>query len=652
MCGIAGVVATSDSAVDHLDAGRVTPHLACMAHRGPDAASSRRIPNGVLLHSRLAVRGLSRRWDQPIRSVSGRFIVAYNGEIFGPAEFCRRFNLTPLVTGESDTRLILDALDAGAPVQAIVSEINGMMALAAYDMASSSLYLARDVWGKKPLLYYERPDCLIFGSEMTALFSLIGAMGLESPSLDSAAAGFFVAYGFAPSPETVFHGVREIMPGQVLRFATDGGVRQVSDERSAQPWEEFLGKNAHVRQRPSGGSLRSVIDAAVARRLEADVGIGVLLSRGVDSAVIGESVGRQVPGADAITIGLDAHGTDESVEAAVIAKELNLRHRIVNVSTDDGIRLVDRALSSITTPIGDSSYLPAQLAFEAAKQAGYSVALTGDGGDELFGGYNRHRWLTRLDSIPVALRRLAAPSLKGLADAPRLDVLAARLRRRFPGIAVPVRPVDKARKLAFALQAESIASGYQQMLHVGVTWDGFAPGSSSLIEASANDWFRLATAYRDDSSTRTVQCWDLRIYLVHDILAKVDLASMSVSVEARSPFLDRDVLRWASTQSARSWGASKRPLRELLPPRVQEVVARPKTGFGIPLGAWLASDGGRFLREKISTLPGDIAAVLDERWLEDALSSLLSGHRRAEQSLWNILALGTWMERAPFSRSG
>jgi asparagine synthase (glutamine-hydrolysing) len=565
MCGIAGFVGRGDAA----DLAAMTRAL---AHRGPDgeglhADAEARV---FLGHRRLAIVDLS-GGAQPMWNETGDVAVTFNGEIYNHAELRRELAARGhrFRTDHSDTEVLVHGYEEWG--EELPGRLDGMFAFAVWDRQRRRLFLARDRFGEKPLYWATQGGLFLFASELHAL----ARHRLFRAGIDRRAAMKYFAHGFIPAPNAFWRDCAKLPAGHWLALDTASGARRTGCywRFQIEPVEPAAGEAALAEE------LRALIAAAVERRFMSDVPLGIFLSGGVDSGTAAATAARLRPaaGLDTFTIGFREKSYDESAHARALAGRLGTRHHEEVLSLDGAMALIPEVLGRLDEPMADPSLLPTWLLSRFARRQ-VTVALSGDGGDELFAGYDPFAALGLARVVDSLLPRGARRGLRRLAELlPRSEAnmsLDFRLRRALGGLAhgpelwnpvwlAPLEPGDVAELFQEKVEAEEL---YSEVL---AAWRGAtAPG---LVD-------------------RTLEFYT-RFYLQDQILAKVDRASMMHGLEVRAIFLDpaladfarRLPARFKYRRGARKW-LLKRALAGLLP---EEVLARPKKGFGIPLAGWL-----------------------------------------------------------------
>ena len=560
----------------------------------------------------------------------------------------REAGLAPSWRGGSDTEVILAAF-AAYGVEAALGRFVGMFALALWDRREQVLILARDRMGEKPLYYGwgHGPDgpALFFGSELKAL----RAHPAFDPAINRAALAQYLRFHYVPAPRSIYSAARKLPPGTWLRLsAGDPSVRPepraywtLSGAVAAGLNDPFVGSEEEASR-----DLETLLLRAVRNQMIADVPLGAFLSGGVDSSLVVALMQAQSSRpVRTFTIGFDDATYNEAKEAARVAAHLGTDHTELYATPEDGLAVVSRLPELYDEPFSDASQIPTFLVSRLTRQH-VTVALSGDGGDEIFAGYNRHFWgaalWSRLDGLPQPLRALGAATLRSLSPAAWNRVFAAcdpllpaSLRQRLPGY--------KLHKLAELLPARDRADFYLRMVSnwpdPGLVVQDNDPGRPAWPEIPPG-----LTGF-----TPWMQFMDMATYLPDDIMAKVDRASMGVSLETRAPFLDHRVVEaaWRLPLSMKvAGGQGKRILRRILYRYVpQALIERPKMGFGAPIDAWLRGplkswaegllDPG-LLRRQGYLRPEPVRVAWDEH---------VSGRRDNHYRLWNILMFQAWLAR-------
>ncbi len=611
MCGFFGVVGPAAETVSPERA------LAALRHRGPDAEGVHREPGVLLGHTRLAVIELSALGAQPMRD--GGLTLVFNGEIYNHRELQRTLSDEGRVFhSRSDTEVILHAYKKHG--ERCVHALDGMFAFALWDTERQRLLLARDRPGKKPLFYAEHAGSFYFASEQRALECL--GVPLE---IDVSALGSLLVLGYVPAPGTLHRGVRQLEPGTQL-------VRAAGPLRTQRYWRSpFSSAPRPIAERAALHETRALVEAAVERRLEAEVPLGAFLSGGIDSTIVVGVMQRKL-GQRVKTFSIGFSGDpryDETHFARIAARAFDTDHTEFEVDARPASDLIDALVAAHDGPFGDSSAIPTWIVSRLTRQH-VTVALTGDGGDELFGGYTRFHAAAAAQALP---RALAQP----------LHALAHRLPEG-------AHPKDVyARAVRFARRA-TLPLGDRLLAWCAYFVDDLTAVLRPEIGADLEAPWRFSRTHtpQDRSALQAALAHNFSTYLPYDLLVKADRASMAHGLELRSPFLDTALVQHASAlpDGFRRRGlVTKWILREAFADLLPEAIrTRGKMGFGVPLGAWFRGPWRGLLRERLH--PG--ARCM--RWLEPTyVDRLIDEHLRSVadhgQRLWLLLTLEAWLWR-------
>lgn len=623
MCGITGA---ADSLPTDVLRARVEAMTRRLIHRGPDDAGTWASARGdvVFGHRRLKILDLSDAGHQPMTSADGRWTITYNGEIYNHREIRRDLEATGIrFRGHSDTEVLVEAL-ARWGVYATLDRLNAMYAFAAHDAREQVVHLARDPLGEKPLYFAAGTSALIFASELKAF----EAVRDVNRTIDPHAIAQYLRLGYVPAPFTPYEGVRKLRAGTRIEWRKGEGCTEFTH------WS--LGDvvaRRHERQTDLD-ALEALLRDSVRLRLDADVPVGVFLSGGIDSTAITALAIESSPEVHTFTAGFDDPAYDERVAAQGVADHLGTTHCVLPIAADDGLALADTLMSHYDEPYSDPSAIPMMLISRAAKEH-VTVCLSGDGGDEVFGGYNRYLLGTelwpRIARIPHPVRRVAGHAVRRLPpDA--VDRFASRL----PGTNRVRNAGDKLDRLATLLTTRRTEDLGERLVAIWpdelpLSRDSF-PASDVEVPAGLSPTERLM--YLDGVTT-----------LPDQMLVKVDRASMAASLEVRAPMLDRRVVEaaWSAPADLRiSTGETKRALREITRRHVpDDLVHRPKIGFDPPLGDWLRGPLRHWAEELL--MPAKLDSVgLDSARIRATWNAHQRG-RRNEYRLWSVLMLQSWM---------
>ena len=641
MCGITGLLDRRSRLAEGPLAAVARAMNDTLAHRGPDGDGIWTDPiAGIALgHRRLAIVDLSPTGVQPMHSADGRWVVTYNGEIFNFGDL--RTDLARAgvqFRGTSDTEVMLEGF-ARWGVRETLVRLVGMFAIALWDRKERTLWLMRDRLGVKPLYYACDGARLVFGSELKALRAAPGF----APSIDRDALVAYFRHANVPGAATIYRESRKLLPGTLLVWR-EGSEPSTEIYWSARTAAEHGRShwNAPVDRDGAIETLDTLLRDAVGRRMVADVPLGAFLSGGIDSStVVALMQAQSSRPVRTFTIGYDRTDYDEARHAAAVAAHLGTDHTELRVDPSLARDVIPLLPEMYDEPFADASQIPTYLVARMTR-AHVTVALSGDGGDEVFAGYNRHVWASRLERLvrlPHGLRWFAACALRtapaGILEALLLPIPAARR---------PVRPAEKAAKLAALLEADDAQALYRELVSQWPDPAGLVPGAQEGL-GPADD---PGIAESIPEFGPRMQLLDTLGYLPDDVLTKVDRATMAVALEARNPFLDHRVVEHAWTLPPEFKvrdGEGKWILREVLSRYVpRSLFERPKMGFAVPVGEWLRGP----LREWAEDLlaPAAIAAdgILDPAPVARAWRAHLDGADRTYR-LWTVLMFRAWQKR-------
>lgn len=648
MCGFAGFL-TPDAPAEPLAAIARRMGLA-LAHRGPDDADEWIDGSAglALAHRRLAILDLTPAGHQPMTSSSGRFVIAFNGEIYNHLEMraeLERARLAPAWRGHADTETLLAAVDAWG-IDATLPRMVGMFAFALWDRRDRVLLLARDRLGEKPLYYGWVGRTLVFGSELKALHAFPGF----DARINRSALALFLRHNYVPAPWSIYERVWKLPPASIVRFAAG---RLAAGERGAvQPYWSLKEAALHGQRAPlqdgehqACEALHEVLARSVRAQMLSDVPLGAFLSGGIDSStVVALMQAASARPVRTFTIGFHEAEYNEAVHARAVARHLGTDHTELYVTPREAMDVVPKLPSLYDEPFADSSQVPTFLVSQLARRH-VTVALSGDAGDELFGGYNRYFWAMRLwrriRSLPRPARRAAAALLRSVSPAAwnRLHallhpILPRRLHVRLPG--------DKAAKLAALLDVQQPEALYLPLVS---HWTDPAALALGAVEPSTpvtdpTQWLDVP-----DFAHRMMYL-DAITYLPDDILVKVDRAAMGVSLETRVPLLDHRVVEFAwrlpLAMKVRQ-GRGKWLLRQVLHRYVpRHLIERPKMGFGVPIDHWLRGPLRGWAEDLISESRLRSEGLLDPAPIRALWDEHLRGTRNGQYLLWDVLMFQAW----------
>jgi len=681
MCGIVGYISKS---YDHKQFEKIVCGMSdALIHRGPnDSGVWADLNHDIALgHRRLSIQDLSEAGHQPMHSSCGRFVTVFNGEIYNhlkirsqlavgspPGESLLPVDNSPSRQsiewrGHSDTETLLAAFEVWG-VEKTLKACVGMFAIALWDRQEKTLTLARDRMGEKPLYYGWQGDSFLFGSELKALKAHPDFIG----EIDRQALTLLLRYNYIPAPYSIYKGICKLLPGTYLQIPitnpkTSGECRlrqRVSpggQVTSHQLLPKAYWSLAEVAERGQADSftgndreavdqLESTLGDAIEGQQLADVPLGAFLSGGIDSSlVVSLMQARSSQAVKTFTIGFDESDYNEAEHAKAVAAHLGTEHTELYLSPQDALDVIPRLPSLYDEPFADSSQIPTFLVAQMARQH-VTVALSGDGGDELFGGYNRHTWSR---SIRNKTGWLAAPVRHGIGAAVNSispaswDKLNSSIGHILPMRYRAVQAGEKIHKVARLLAVDSDAALYRGLVSQWVNADEIVIGGSEP-ELSQE---AIATEDLFPGIEHRMMYMDSIRYLPDDILCKVDRASMGVSLETRVPLLDHRVIELAWQlplhMKIRN-GQGKWLLRELLFQHVpQKLIERPKQGFALPIASWLRGPLREWAEALLDETRLHSEGYFNPQPVRAAWEEHLNGKNRQHQ-LWSILMFQAWLD--------
>lgn len=643
MCGFAGVFLG-----DQAEAGRAGALAARMSetlvHRGPDDSGTWESPcqRVGLGFRRLAIVEITELGHQPMRSATGRYTMVFNGEVYNYREI--RAELPDRsFRGGSDTEVILAAFEEWG-LESALQRFVGMFAIALWDEVEGRLHLVRDRLGLKPLYYTQAGGVLAFGSELKAL---VEVPGLER-RVDPEALETFLRYLYVPAPLTIYQGVRKLLPGHILSTDSATGIPRIQEywspetARAVGAADPFTGS-----EEEAVDELERLLQDSVRLRLRADVPLGAFLSAGVDSTTVvslmQKASSRPVR---TFSVAFEVAEHNEADVAAEIAAHLGTDHTELLMTGDEALGVVSHLPEIFDEPHADTSQIPQYLLCSKAR-AEVTVALSGDGGDEIFGGYHRYidgvGLLGRLEGVPRPLRRAAAAGISTLSPDSwdRLfkvagPALPSSMTRRLPG--------EKLAKLARILPGESVEDMYRTLV------SGWPEGGIPVAKPGG-DGGRLHQILRESGGSLLdrMMLADQLVYLPDDQLAKVDRTSMAVSLEVRVPMVDHRLVEysWRLPHRLKTRdGIGKYVLRQVLYRHVpRELVERPKMGLSVPLAEWLRGPLRDWAEELLDRRKLEEQGELNADAVHRAWARIQGGRREESLGMWAVLQFLAWRRR-------
>ena len=641
MCGFAGYLSLKNNVhYEHLKLMQQS-----IAHRGPDS-------NGIWVnenhlvgfcHNRLSIIDITSAGAQPMKSKNGRYIISYNGEIYNHldlrAELKQEQNKIEFFSN-SDTETLLACFEQWG-IEISLTKTVGMFAFSVWDFNEDALYLGRDRMGEKPLYYGWQDEYFFFGSELKALKSHPNFKA----KLDHTALGMFFRYSYVPAPYSIYSGIKKLIPGTILKVHSSGKSENIVY------WDLNIVVSNGLQNPYSGNDKEAVneldirLNQTIISQQISDVPIGAFLSGGIDSTLISSIMqAHSNTSINTFTIGFKDDKYNEANYALEISKHLKTNHHELYLSANDIICEAPKIASIYDEPFADSSQLPTYFVCALAKQQ-VTVALSGDAGDEIFGGYNRYTQAAKLSKYPPIIKKLMVKLLTQFTPS-QIDKIYDFLKPLLPSTLNSSNPGNHYSKIVKLLAQDTNWDIYQCLVSIcnspntlmknGFDKDGINNYTKSIFLNSMELELQMMLS---DSLT----------YLSDDILCKVDRASMSVSLESRVPFLDHRIVEFSSTlplnMKVRD-GKGKWILRKLLEKYVpNNLLERPKMGFGLPLDIWLRGP----LKDYASSMLSEKKLIEDEFIDQQKVSKIwnehLSGVKNHQHVLWNIIMYQSWKEK-------
>ncbi len=647
MCGIAGFWRTKRGS-EHPE--ETLAHMGrALAHRGPDDSGSfYDAATGIaLVHRRLSIVDLSPEGHQPMVSRSGRYTIVFNGEVYNFEEIRAELGEGNW-RGHSDTEVMLAAIERWG-LDGAIQRFVGMFAFALWDPQQNQLHLVRDRVGIKPLFYGHVDGAFVFASELKAIREYPGFSG----RIDCNALALYMRHNYVPSPHCIYQGLYKLPPGCVLTLSTADGkpvarrfwsAEDVSREGTIAPLK--------IPDEEAIAQLEKWLLSAIGLHMIADVPLGVFLSGGIDSSTVAALMQAQSRRpVKTFTIGFHEAEYNEAAHARKVAAYLGTEHTELYLTPQDALDVVPLLSEMYDEPFADASQIPTDLISKLARRS-VTVSLSGDGGDELFGGYNRYLFTRRLwrsmNLLPLAARGAVAHLLQAISPA-TIDSIAHLLQRVTPRGFQFNTPGEKAQKLASYL-----TSGGPETIYLRTLSHWSDPGQV-VLNAIEPDTVRqsLIDARRLPHLEEAMMLTDQRNYLPDDILTKVDRASMAVSLEARVPFLDHRLVEF-------SWklplnlkirdGVGKWILRQVLYNYVPaHLVARPKMGFELPMDRWLRGPLRQWAEDLLSMESLKRHGLFAPEAVRTKWQEHLSGSRNWQHPLWDVLIFQDWFSKTSHS---
>jgi asparagine synthase (glutamine-hydrolysing) len=646
MCGIAGFLGAPAGFDLERGARRMAAEL---VHRGPDDEGIWLDPayGLALAHRRLAIIDVSPQGHQPMHSVSGRYVVAYNGEIYNFEQIRAELQAAgraPAWRGHSDTEVLLAAVEAWG-FEATLSRTVGMFAIALWDRETRTLSLARDRIGEKPLYYGRTAEGFAFGSELKAIRALSGGILEVDPQVLSE----FMQFGYIPAPSCIYRGLAKLPPGHFVHIGPGGAVGDPQPfwQLGAASQSDLAAQLASADDAYLIDMLHDRLKASVGLQMVSDVPLGAFLSGGVDSStVVALMQAQSARRVKTYTIGFHEKAFDEAPYAKAVAQHLGTDHTELYVSATDAAAIIPELPRIYDEPFADSSQIPTTLVSRLTRQH-VTVSLSGDGGDELFAGYPRYALTAalwrRISGMPMGLRVAAAAALR--CASPQgwdraFTLLPASRRQSING--------RRVHRLAQLLVSRSLAEMYVRLMSQWQPEEELVLG----VRGSVTDRLRWSAQGTPIAQMRR---WDVGQYLPDDLLVKVDRAAMSASLESRAPLLDHRVVELAFALPERLLvrdGQGKWILRRVLDRYVpRELIERPKAGFAVPLAQWLSGPLRDWAQQLLDPAMLKAQGQLDADKITQLWRQHQSGRFDRSYYLWNVIMFQAWLENSQLRKS-
>lgn len=642
MCGIAGIISNELSEIKLA----LNSQANSILHRGPDDMGTLVYKNMGLAHRRLAIIDLSPNGAQPMESSCSRYVIAFNGEIYNWNDLKDELEINgyrKFWRGHSDTEILLESISAWGLKETLL-KLRGMFAIALLDKKKKCIFLARDRIGQKPLYYGNSSKCLFFGSELKAITAIPGI----NLSINSEALSLMLRHGYVPAPYSIYQDVYKLKPGHLVQLNSDGTITD------SYQWWNFneglinttLDQSSFYSEESAIDSLEEVLELAIKEQMIADVPLGALLSGGLDSSLV-VALMQKVSSKPikTFTIGFAESNYNEANYAKDIANHFHTDHTELSVSPNDALNIIPSLPDIYDEPFADSSQIPTALVCSLTKNY-VTVCLSGDAGDELFGGYNRYFWTDRIWQkirfLPYPLKKTISKFIT-LFPVTQWDVALKTIMSALPSKLQFSNPGDKIYKFSEILDSSSQEKLYYNLVS---QWRGSLP----LVKYEEPDLFDsyFNALPRLKNFSEAMMAVDTVSYLPDDILVKVDRAAMATSLETRIPFLDERVIEFSQNlpyELKVQKGQGKWIIKELLRKHIPDhLINRPKQGFGVPIDSWLRGP----LREWAEDLLSE-ASLSQDNFLDPvAIRGMWESHllgRNVHHALWNVLMYQAWRQK-------
>jgi len=638
MCGFAGFV------TNRLDVNlglRILNDMGrSLYHRGPDHVEVFHEPEyGIgMVHTRLSILDLSNAGSQPMLSHNGRYVVSYNGEIYNYKELKAELTALHIVFNSgSDTEVLVEYI-AQFGLSETLSKIRGMFAFSLFDFNTSSLSLVRDRAGEKPLYYSCKDGQIVFGSELKPLMKWTGF----DKTLDKKALTQFILHGFISSGHSIFKDVTKQRPGTIIEFKLSSQGWTKAQESTYWNCLPVGGKFTVKNRQKCIDDLDDLLSSAVQEQLVADVPVGAFLSGGIDSSLIVSMMNRASSSKiNTFSIGFEDKEYNEAEHAKAVADHIGTSHETLYVDDKSIMEVIPQLPKIYDEPMADMSQLPTYLVSQLARKQ-VTVALTGDAGDEIFGGYNRYLWTEKMTKVnnyvPVPVRTFISRLLLTLSPA-AYDIVGRLIPQKY-------RPSEiglKSHKALRSFSAHDNVTMYELILNQFSAL-GMTESSSGFSRVPADQ----VNAFKILSPSDQFMILDFMNYMTDGVLCKVDRAAMANSLETRVPFLDKRVIEFGMSLPSELKiynGQSKWILRKVLEKYIpKELFDRPKMGFAVPMGKWLRGPLKDWSFAMLEKHKYRLEGVIDVKMLDDIWSQHQKGKHNFQTQIWSVLTFFNWCE--------
>lgn len=632
MCGIAGIIQNYNKLDLNKEIISITDVL---SHRGPDNMGHwvSKSNNIALGHTRLSIIDLSKNGNQPMHSKNQRYVISFNGEIYNYRELKKKLMTKANILWKSttDTEVILQLLEFYT-FEETLKLLKGMFAISIWDNKENCLYLARDRAGEKPLYYFANENFFIFASELKSIKKSL----FFNDEINKESVFDLINHGYISAPNSIFKNTKKLEPGNYLVFN-----QKKMDYKINRYWNINYQSNLkkQIGKRSIEDNIENILLKSLEKQLHADVPVGIFLSGGIDSSLIVSLTTKLGIRPKTFTIGFDDNDFDESKDSKKIAEYLNTEHHEHYLTSKEALNLIPKMQNIYCEPFGDSSQIPTYLISKIARQ-NVTVALSGDGGDELFGGYNRHIYANRFFScskfIPNNLRKLISSYLE------KSNISKSKQFYNLISKVIPKKYVlnnfsDKIIKIAKVIDVNGIDEFYEKITSNIILYGNIMKNQNIKF----NQFSKLET------DLNIILDKDFNKYLPDDILCKVDRASMANSLEIRAPFLEQELIEYAFNLKFKEkvdFSNGKIPLRNILSKLLpQKLISKNKRGFGIPLNNWLREELRDWSEDLISRKNINEYDFFNYEAVHKLWKEHINGTRENQNILWPLLMFQSWL---------